>query len=81
MKFIARCWTPPAVVPLIAVLWFSGCATVNSDARTPCPPVVLYSVTEQARAASEVASLPESAVVVRMLSDYAVLRDQVRACI
>jgi len=42
--------------------------------------VVLYSATEQARAASEVAALPESAIVVRMLSDYAVLRDQVRAC-
>jgi len=81
MKSNARCWTPPAVVPLIAMLWLSGCATVNSDARAPCPPVVLYSATEQARAASEVAALPESAVVVRMLSDYAVLRDQVRACI
>jgi len=80
MKFIARCWTPPAVVPLIAVLWLSGCATVNSDARAPCPPVVLYSATEQARAASEVAALPESALVVRMLSDYGVLRDQARAC-
>jgi len=42
--------------------------------------VVLYSATEQARAASEVAALPESAVVVRMLNDYAVLRDQARAC-
>ena len=81
MKSNTRCWTPPAVVPLIAMLWLSGCATVSSDARTPCPPVVLYSATEQARAASEVAALPESAVVVRMLSDYAVLRDQVRACI
>ncbi len=80
MKFNARCWTPPAVVPLIAMLWLSGCATANPDARAPCPPVVLYSATEQARAKSEVAALPESAVAVRMPSDYAVLRDQVRAC-
>ena len=80
MKSNVRCWTQPAAALPIAMLWLSGCATVNSDARAPCPPVVLYSATEQARAASEVAALPESAVVVRMLSDYAVLRDQVRVC-
>ena len=34
----------------------------------------------QARAAAEVAALPEGAVVVRILSDYAVLRDQARVC-
>jgi len=42
--------------------------------------VVPYSVNDQVRAAAEVAALPEGAVVVRMLSDYAVLRDQARAC-
>ncbi|MGB3314969.1 MAG: hypothetical protein WBB85_11195 [Albidovulum sp.] len=45
-----------------------------------CPPVVPYSPADQARAAAEIKALPEGAVVVRMLSDYAVLRDQVRAC-
>ncbi len=48
--------------------------------RAPCPPVVPYSAADQLRAAAEVAALPEGAVVVRMLSDYAVLRDQARAC-
>jgi len=33
--------------------------------------------TEQA---DEVEALPKEAVIVRMLSDYAVLRDQARAC-
>jgi len=42
--------------------------------------VVAYSVADQDRAAEEVETLPEGAVVVAMLSDYAVLRDQVRAC-
>jgi hypothetical protein len=42
--------------------------------------VVEYSATDQARAADEVDELPEGAVVVRMISDYAVLRDQVRSC-
>ena len=35
---------------------------------------------EQVRAAGEVEALPEGAMLVRMLSDYAVLRDQARAC-
>lgn len=62
------------------MLWLSGCATDGSNASAPCPPVVPYSAADQARAAAEVATLPEGAVVVRMLSDYAVLRDQVRTC-
>lgn len=50
------------------------------DARAPCPPVVEYSVADLTRAAVEVEALPESAVIVRMLGDYTVLRDQARAC-
>jgi hypothetical protein len=41
---------------------------------------VAYSPADQARAAAEVATLPEGAVVIRMLSDYTVMRDQARAC-
>lgn len=52
----------------------------GSETRAPCPPVVEYTSTEEARAADEVEALPEGAVIVRMLSDYAVLRDQARAC-
>lgn len=46
----------------------------------PCPPVVKYTSAEQVRAAEEVETLPEGAVVVGMLSDYSVLRDQALAC-
>ncbi|WP_336244477.1 hypothetical protein [Roseovarius autotrophicus] len=52
----------------------------DSDVRAPCPPVVEYSAADQARAAAEVDALPEGTVVLQMLSDYAVLRDQARAC-
>ena len=62
------------------MLWLSGCATGGSDARAPCPPVVEYTSAEQTRAADEVEALLEGAVIVRMLSDYAALRDQARAC-
>lgn len=62
------------------MLWLTGCATVGSNTRAPCPPLVEYTSAEQARAADEVEDLPEGAVIVRMLGDYAALRDQTRAC-
>jgi hypothetical protein len=52
----------------------------GSETGTPCPPVVDYTGVDQARAADEVEALPEGTVIVRMLSDYAMLRDQARAC-
>ena len=42
--------------------------------------MVAYSPVEQARVAEEVAALPEGALMVGWLADYAVLRDQARAC-
>lgn len=80
MLSTARCSTPLPAALLIVVLWLSACAMGGSDARAPCPPAVDYTAADQARAADEVEALPEDAVVVRMLSDYAVLRDQARAC-
>lgn len=65
---------------MIVMLWLTGCAMVGSDIRAPCPPVVDYTAADQARAANEVEALPEGAVIVLMLSDYAVLREQARAC-
>lgn len=52
----------------------------GSDAQAPCPPLVDYTAADQARAADEVTALPEASVIIRMMSDYAVLRDQARAC-
>lgn len=62
------------------MLWLSGCAMGGSDVGAPCPPVVKYTAADQARAANEVEALQESTAIVRMLGDYAVLRDQARAC-
>ena len=61
------------------MLWLTGCATAGSETRATCPPVVDYTAADQARAADEVEALPEGAVVIRMLGDYAVLRDQAQA--
>lgn len=80
MKSNARCFLRPAAAPLIAMLLLTGCATGGSNGPSSCPPVVDYSATEQTRAADELKALPESAIILRMLIDYAVLRDQARAC-
>jgi hypothetical protein len=42
--------------------------------------VVDYSADEQRQVAREIEALPERAVIVDWLADYAVLRDQARAC-
>jgi hypothetical protein len=41
---------------------------------------VEYSRELQARAAEELALLPDGSAIVEMLNDYAVMRDQARAC-
>ena len=42
--------------------------------------MVVYSQAEQSRLAGEIAALPEDALILDWLADYAVLRDQARAC-
>ncbi len=70
------------VLGLVAI-WLSGCATVSSDVggQGTCPPVVEYRREFQARAAEELALLPKGSVIADMLSDYAVMREQARACL
>ncbi len=63
------------------MILLTACATAGFDAPpNACSPVVEYSQAEQARIADEVAALPEEALIVSWLADYAVLRDQARAC-
>ena len=62
-------------------IFLTACAGVGSDAQQgTCPSVVEYSRAEQARLAEEVAALEEGALIVGWLADYAVIRDQARAC-
>ena len=74
MMSIARCSTRRLAVLAIA--------TGGSEPRivTVCPPVVEYSREFQARAVEELDVLPEGAAIAEMLSDYAVIREQARAC-
>lgn len=80
MPSIARCLKPPPAVQLIVMLWLTGCGMAGSDAHAACPPVVDYTASDQARAADELEVLPESVVIVRMLTDYTVMREQARSC-
>lgn len=45
-----------------------------------CPPVAEYSRKFQAQAAEELAVLPDGSAAVQMMGDYAVMREQARAC-
>lgn len=78
----AKCSTRRLAVLAIATISLTACATAGSEPRVVaiCPPVVDYSREVQARAADELALLPEHSAIAEMLSDYAVMRDQARAC-
>lgn len=82
MKSNAACWKRRLAVLVIGASWLTGCATAGFDANgvAACPPVVEYSREFQARAAVELALLPNGSVVVEMMSDYAVMREQARVC-
>ena len=82
MIFNAECWRQRLAVLAIAMSWLTGCATAGFEASgvAACPPVVEYSREFQARAAEELAMLPDGSAVVEMMGDYAVMRDQARSC-
>lgn len=82
MIFNAECWRRRLAVLAIAMSWLTGCATAGFEANglAACPPVVEYSREFQARAAEELAMLPDGSAVVEMMGDYAVMRDQARSC-
>jgi hypothetical protein len=72
-------WRLPLVGLAIAASLLAGCATDRSSAAS-CPPVVAYPRDLLARVADELERLPADSAIERLLSDYAVLREQARAC-
>ncbi|MEJ0068062.1 MAG: hypothetical protein WDO24_04280 [Pseudomonadota bacterium] len=69
------------------LLWLGACtapqppgAAVASASAAGCPPVRSYSDDFRKRALAELDLLPGNSAVEEMLSDYAVLRQQIRAC-
>ena len=81
MKSSAECSRPRLAALVIVTSLLSACATVSSERVVgACPPVVEYDAGFEERAAEEVQALPDGSVVVEMLGDYAVMREQARAC-
>jgi hypothetical protein len=78
----AECWKRRLAALTIGTSLLSGCATVGSEpgGSSACPPIVEYGRGFQARVASELEMLPERSAIIQMMGDYAVMRDQVRAC-
>lgn len=78
----AGCWMPRLGVLAIAASLLTACATAGSEPRVVpvCPPIVEYTREFQARAVDELDLLPERSAIAEMLSDYAVMREQARAC-
>ena len=76
------CWRRQRIALVLATIWLRGCATGASDVGSfgACPPVVECNPDFQARAAEEVALLPEESAIEEMLMDYVVMREQTRAC-
>ena len=72
-----RNWTRRISLAIL-LPWLTSCGVAISS----CPPIVAYTPAEQAQAADELdASAARGAVMLpRMMGDYGVLRDQVRAC-
>ncbi|MBZ0130474.1 MAG: hypothetical protein K8F59_15325 [Rhodobacteraceae bacterium] len=82
MKFNAGCSTRRLAALAIATTLLTACAMGGSEPRivAVCPAVVEYSREFQARAADELEVLPEGSAIAEMLGDYAVMREQGRAC-
>jgi hypothetical protein len=68
----------------IVLLGISACANREpgsaATSTAGCPPVRSYSDDFRKRAVAELDLLPANSAVEEMLTDYAVLRQQIRAC-
>lgn len=82
MKSNAGCSMRRLAALAIVTISLTACATGGSEPRivAVCPTVVDYSREFQARAAEELRLLPDGSAIAEMLSDYAVMREQARAC-
>jgi hypothetical protein len=70
---------------VVVLLGIGACATREpggsaASAAAGCPPVRGYSDEFRKRAVAELDLLPANSAVEEMLTDYAVLRQQIRAC-
>lgn len=66
---------------LLTTMWLTGCQTVaSSSVKVICPTIRSYDKATLDKALSEYRKLPAGSEIKRMVGDYQVLRDKVRAC-
>ena len=67
---------------LIATTLLAACATVDSESAAvrACPTLVHYGAEFRERVAGEIELLADDSAIVEMLSHYAAMREQTRAC-
>lgn len=82
MTFSGKCSRRRLAVLAIVASLPSACARVASEGASVavCPPVVDYGAGVQLQAAADLDLLPDGSAVGALLADYAVMRDQARAC-
>lgn len=68
------------ILLLIATAFLTACAQGDFENSAGCPTLYPYSDEVQGRAAEELASLPAGSVLGDMISDYGVVRNEIRAC-
>lgn len=66
-------WTAVLTVSL------TGCATAASD--PVCPDLYEYSPEDQKRLADEFEAMPDGSITRRVITDYGVIRAQIRECL
>ena len=74
-----------AISLVLLPILLTGCAgaVYKTEVEVYCPPIVEYNEDFNNKLIDEIESLPETdggPAIVEALSDYAVLRDKVRAC-
>lgn len=66
---------------LLTTMWLTGCQTVaSSSVKVMCPTIRAYDQATLNKALQEYRRLPAGSEIKRMIGDYQVLRDKVRAC-
>ncbi|WP_457649652.1 hypothetical protein [Profundibacter sp.] len=67
--------------PVLATSLLAACAPATFERVTGvCPPLPAYGTELRAQVTDELALLPPDSAIEELLRDYAVLREQLRAC-
>ncbi len=77
-----RTGTRSTIGAALALVWLGACAAPErvATAANACPPVRSYTKDFRDRAIAELDLLPANSAVEEMLTDYAVLRQQIHGC-